>query len=44
MVEDEIPYRLIRDSDVHVGHENSARLAVDNSLHVASLHSRVTES
>lgn len=43
-VQYEMRHQRIRDSDVHVGHENSTRLAVDNSLHIASLHSCVTES
>lgn len=41
---DEILYQFIRDTCRHVGHENSTRLVVDNSLHVTSLHSHVTES
>lgn len=44
MVQHVMRYQRIRDSDVHVGHENRARLAVDNSLRAASLHSHVTES
>lgn len=31
-------YQRIRESDVQVGHENLTRLAVDNSLHIGSLH------
>lgn len=42
VVQHETRDRCIRDSGV--GHENTARLAADNSLHVASLHSPVTES
>lgn len=42
VVQDEMRYQHIRDLDLHVGHENMARLAVDNSLRIASLHSPVT--
>ena len=43
-MEESSEMRCMTDSDVHVGHENSTRLAVDNSLHIASLHSYVAES
>lgn len=42
VVNHEMRYQCKRDSDVHVGHENWARLAVDNSFHIASVHSLVT--
>lgn len=42
MEESKLRYHCIRDSDVHVGHENSTKLAVDNSLHIASLYSYMT--
>lgn len=41
-VQHEMRYRCIRDPGV--GHENTARLAVDNSLHIASPRSPVTGS
>lgn len=42
VVNHEMRYQCKGDSDVHVGHENWARLAVDNSFHIASVHSLVT--
>lgn len=37
-VQHDILNHCCRDSDVQVGHENSTRLAVDNSLRIGSLH------
>lgn len=42
MSEHDVRYESIKDSDVHVGCENWARLAMDNSLQVASVQCIVT--